>query len=139
MYTKLSAGAALVVVAAFVASGPASAGRTAAHQRNLPLVATSTLQYTLSVEGNIAVPPHTGTGSVTSSPAGIDCGPASRLRGRVRQRHVGDAHRYRRLRLGLHGLVGRRLLGHGHVPGDPDRRHGRGRHVRESGAARAVG
>jgi hypothetical protein len=33
MYTKLSAGAALVVVAAFVASGTASAGHIAAHQR----------------------------------------------------------------------------------------------------------
>ena len=71
MYTKLSAGAALAVVAAFVASGPASARQTAAHQRNLPLVATSTLQHTLSVD--TTGPYDTGTGSVTSSPAGIDC------------------------------------------------------------------
>jgi hypothetical protein len=71
MYHKLSTSAALVVVAAFVASGTASAGHTAAHRRNLPLVATSTVQYTLSVDATN--PFNTGTGSVTSSPAGIDC------------------------------------------------------------------
>ena len=71
MYTKLSALAGLVVAAAFVATGMASAGQAAGHQRNLPLVATSTLQHTLSVD--TTGPFETGTGSVTSSPAGIDC------------------------------------------------------------------
>ena len=52
----------------------------------------------------------TGTGTVTSSPAGINCG--THLQRQLRQRHVGDAHGHARERLDVRGLE-RRVYRHG--------------------------
>ena len=64
------------------------------------------------------------------------------LFGVVRERHIRDAHCLGRLRLEVRRLVGRRLFGNGHVPGDADRRdfgHGQLHQEQEEGHNEAEG
>ena len=74
--------------------------------------------YTLSVNKT-----GTGSGTVTSVPAGIACG-ADLLRG-LRLQHVRDADGGCGHRLDLHRLERRGLHGHGHLHGDDGRRQER--------------
>ena len=87
---------------------------------------TATFNTTVSDFVRSVTKAGTGAGTVTSSPAGINCG--TTCSATYRQRHLGDAHRggggrldVRRLEWGVHG--------HGHLHGVDDRGAQRDRDV----------
>ncbi len=63
--------------------------------------------------------PGTGSGAVTSTPSGINCG--NRVQLPVHEGCHGDPHRCRRFGLYLHRLVHRGMLGNGDLCRDPQR------------------